>query len=59
MSAKEDITIVNWDRAMLRRFKSDYAEAVECGEDSFRFDGNDYLVGYAKYLICYLEGKLS
>lgn len=59
MSAKEDTKMVNWDRTMLSRFKVEHAEALESGEESFRFDGNEYLVSYGKYLIEFLEGELS
>ncbi len=58
MSAKEDTNTTDWDRPMLRRFKREYAEAVENKEESFRFDGNEYDTEYAKYMICFLDTKL-
>jgi hypothetical protein len=39
----------------LRRY---YDRAVRAGDDEFVFEGNQLLVGYAKYLLEYLEGKM-
>ena len=49
-----DQKYVAWTRPMLARFKRDYASAVKRNVDVFTFDGNEYLVAYAKYLIEYL-----
>ena len=42
---------------MARRLKVEYTKAclTKTKDDTFMFDGNEFLVGYAKYLIEYLE----
>lgn len=49
---------INWTRPMLDRFKKEYEKHAKDVQGSFMFDGNEYVVGYAKYLIEYLESKL-
>lgn len=51
---------VAWDRKMLGRFKRVYTQVVNHPEklDAFTFEGHEYVVDYAKYLIEYLEGQL-
>lgn len=44
-------------RDRLRAFKTTYKKAVDLKLESFVFDGNEYLVSYAKYLIQYLEER--
>jgi hypothetical protein len=39
----------------LRRFKMAYREACRVGVRTFKFDGNEFDVGYAHYLIEYLN----
>lgn len=49
-----------WDRPKLERFKKALEAARPNGRDSaFQFDGADFLVSYAGYLVEYLEGKLA
>jgi hypothetical protein len=36
-----------------------YTKAVKEGKDSFTFEGGEYLVSYAKYLIEYLSSKFK
>lgn len=52
-------TMVNWDRPMLDRFKMEYEKVRGGSDEVFQFEGNEYVVGYAKYLIEYLEQKLK
>lgn len=40
---------------MLKRFRKAVKTAEVNGREQFTFDGNEYLVGYAKYLIEYLD----
>lgn len=47
---------VRWTRAKLVLFKAAYSLAEELGQTIFTFEGNEYHIGYAKYLIEYLEG---
>ena len=44
---------------MLRRFKHAHIMAIASGKEQFKFDNNEYLVSYAKYLIEYLESQLG
>jgi hypothetical protein len=44
---------------MFARFKRAYTRAVAHNEEVFIFDGNDFVVNYAKYLIEYLGSHLS
>lgn len=50
--------MISWTRPMLERFKKEYQKAVAAKTDTFIFDGNEFVVSYAKYLIEYLETKL-
>ena len=60
MSA-DDRVMIAWDRPMLKRFKTAYKAACETpgdASDVFTFEGHEFVIGYAKYLIEYLEGQL-
>jgi hypothetical protein len=53
-------TEVTFTRAKLDRFRKAYERAVRekesgTGPDTFRFEGNEYYIGYAKYMIWYLD----
>ena len=48
-------TATHWDVEKWNRFKSDYNNASSRKEKSFMFEGNEYLVTDAKYLIFYLR----
>jgi hypothetical protein len=50
---------INWDRAMLARFIVAYLDAVSKDQEVFTFDGHDFLVSYAKYLLEYLQSQLG
>jgi len=43
----------------LPKLKAAYQRAVDEGRDTFFFEGNEYVVGYAKYLIEYVEPRLG
>ena len=51
--------MITWTAEKLKRFKSRYLEAVQYKLEQFEFDGDEYVVGYAKYLIEYLESKFG
>jgi len=60
------MTTVTWDKSKFKRFKKVFQQYLVNGEllpnekDSvFEFEGNDFVVGYAKYLIEYLEPKFK
>ncbi len=44
---------------MLKRFKKAYEEAAAANRAVFDFDGHQFVVQYARYLIEYLEGQLK
>ena len=47
---------VNFTYHSLQKFKTAYRA---CTAETFIFEGNEYVKGYAKYLIQYLETKLK
>ena len=55
--------LVEFDAAKKERFRKAYNEAVkEQGETSlgaFTFEGGQYLIRYAKYLLEYLDMKIK
>jgi hypothetical protein len=50
---------VNWDRPKLERFKKEYEKAVKENVATFKFDGKEFVPGFAKYLIEYLETRIQ
>ena len=49
---------VNWTKDKLERFRKAYVAAKDGGNDAiFKFEGYEFVVGYAKYLIEYLDGR--
>lgn len=50
---------VEFDREKFVKFKYAYNEAKEKNMAEFAFDGHGYAIGYAKYLIEYLESKFN
>lgn len=52
------MNFVEFDRAKLERFKAARDAAILDGLLTFVFEGELYLVTYAKYMIEYLEAKL-
>jgi hypothetical protein len=49
---------VEFDRPKLERLKKAIKAAEIAGADTFTFEGHDYLVSYARYLVEYLESRL-
>ena len=49
------MTEITWDRAKLKRLRRAYENAKT---DVFEFEGAEFVRGYAKYLIEYLDGIL-
>ena len=49
--------MINFTPEMAKRLKRAYQEAckTKTKDDTFWFDGNEFVLGYAKYLIEYLE----
>ena len=57
MSNKQEM--ISFTEADLAEFKSAYNTAVKDNQDSFIFENHEYVVGYAKYLIEYLNSKFE
>jgi hypothetical protein len=53
-----DRTIL-WSSEILTLFKKVYTKAVNEKAESFFFMGHEFVTGYAKYLIQYLEQRLK
>jgi hypothetical protein len=49
------MTTINFDYAMFKRFKKAYNKATKELKTVFIFEENEFDLGYAKYLIEYLE----
>lgn len=49
---------VTFARPKLERLKTAIKAAQAAGVDQFTFEGRDYLVSYAKYMVEYLESWL-
>lgn len=56
---KREIETVMWTRPKLNRLKKAYTQAVADNADTFWFENHEYVVGYAKYLIEFLESKIE
>lgn len=50
---------IAWTYGMLMSFKEAYEQAKEKGEDVFTFEGNEFVLRYAYYLIEYLESRFN
>lgn len=53
------MTNINFDKPMRDRLRKAYEAAVKANADTFVFEGNVYVVGYAKYLLEYLDERLK
>lgn len=51
--------MITWTHAKLEVFKERYRVASELGRMEFKFEGHDIYTPFAKYLIEYVEGRLS
>lgn len=51
--------LVEFDRQKLSNLKRAYTNALKDKKEVFKFEGNDLLVSFAKYLIEYLDSKLA
>ncbi len=52
-------TEINYTPEKLKALKKIYANAFLNNDTKFVFEGNEYLVSYAKYLIEFLEPKFK
>lgn len=55
----EGTKTINWTRPMLGRFRVSYNAAVKAGVSVFKFDDNEFVTGYAKYLIEHLDNQFK
>jgi hypothetical protein len=51
--------MIQWSPEKLQKLKVAYCAAKDQGKKSFLFNGDEFVVDYAKYLIEYLEGEFS
>lgn len=49
------IETVSFDRAKKRRLRAAFNKAEADGREEFTFEGNPYLVAYARYLLEWLD----
>lgn len=50
---------VSFDIPTRERLRQAYEAAKAAGTDVFTFEGNEYLVSYARYLLEYLDTRLG
>jgi len=50
---------VQWNSEKRDRLTLALHDAKASGKDTFMFDGDEYVVGYAKYLLQYLNERLG
>lgn len=50
---------VSWTKSKVKNFRTIIAHAQEKKLETFTFDGNEYDLKYAKYLLEYLEGRFK
>ncbi len=51
--------VISWTPAKLEQFSLDCEHAKEAGREIVLFEGHPINLGYAKYLIIYLEGTIK
>ena len=54
--------VMEWDRKTLNRFSSKVERLIKLGckrNETFVFEGNTFILGYATYLIEYLEERIA
>lgn len=56
--ALADLADIKWTRPLLTRFRAAYQAARAVQAETFTFEGHAFVVGYAKYLIEYLDARL-
>ncbi len=47
---------ITYTKESIERLRKRYEEAIAGGDDRFTFEGNEYMIDYAKYMLEYLEG---
>jgi hypothetical protein len=53
------VTDINFDRPKTERLREAYNLAVSEGLEQFRFEGQELVTAYAKYLLEYLDSKFN
>ena len=51
--------MISFDVPKYKKLHKAYRRAKNAGEDTFVFEGHEIVVGYAKYLLEYLETRLG
>jgi HEPN domain-containing protein len=52
-------SFITWTPDKFRRLKKAYENAVKRQQDTFTFEGHEFVQGYAKYLIEYLDAQFQ
>lgn len=50
---------MHWTKPKLARFIVALEAAKQVSDDPFTFEGNEYLISYATYLVEYLKSRLK
>jgi hypothetical protein len=51
--------MIDFTREKRDALRREYDKAVAAKQENFKFEGNEYVVAYAKYLLEYLDGKFG
>jgi hypothetical protein len=55
----DDRPMIEFDQAKTRRLRDAYEAAVASQQQTFMFDGQEYVIGFAFYLLEYLASKFQ
>ncbi len=55
----DDKPAITWSPQKIKKLKREYKAAVDAKKDVFTFEDHAFVVGYAKYLIEYVEDCFS
>jgi len=47
--------IIKFNRGKVEKLRESYKDAIGRGDSSFWFEGNEWVTGYAKYALEYLD----
>lgn len=59
ITAGPENQLIKFDRKKYKKLQMAYNRAVAAEKDQFKFDDNDYVTRYAKYLLEYLDDRLA
>jgi hypothetical protein len=59
LNDNEPRQMVSFDKPKLEDLEKSHRAAIRAGNKTFMFEGHEYLVDYAKYMILFLQDKLK